>query len=415
VEGYSIKGASGIGVYGQTVGGTGIAGVDTATSGASTGVYGNSLSSGGYGVQGTSPNVGISGSSSGSGYGVQGGSLNVGVYGAADGSSQTGSGQGTAGVWGDTGAPYGGFYSGVLGTADDNDAGFFENNSPGGRPTLSAFADTTAADAAFGILGVALCCSEEGANVTYDVGIWGDTHEAAGTASAVVGTADDNWAAHFYNNSTTHTTLNAQNDTMSDTGLVFKTLGTQFNNASCTISVKGVLNCSGTESVDVPVDGGARRVSLYAVEAPDNWFEDAGSGQLSNGSARIELDSTFAQTVNTGLEYHVFLTPKGDCKGLYVGNESATSFEVHELGGGTSSIAFDYRIMAKRVGYESVRLADVTERYRQSAEELAQQRQNQGKHPMLQRPMRRSASPKPASLPLPPVRAAARPMNTENK
>jgi hypothetical protein len=33
---------------------------------------------------------------------------------------------------------------------------------------------------------------------------------------------------------------------------------------------------------------------------------------------------------------------------------------VHELGGGTSSVAFDYRIMAKRKGYENVRLADKT-------------------------------------------------------
>ena len=106
-----------------------------------------------------------------------------------------------------------------------------------------------------------------------------------------------------------------------------------------------------------------RRVSLYAVRSPENWFEDAGSGQLSKGSARIELDPTFAQTVNTGTEYHVFLTPNGNCKGLYVSQKTANSFEVHELGGGSSSIAFDYRIMAKRSGYENVRLADVTEQY----------------------------------------------------
>ena len=113
------------------------------------------------------------------------------------------------------------------------------------------------------------------------------------------------------------------------------------------------------------------QVALYAVEAPENWFEDAGSGQLSNGSATVALDSTFAQTVNTGIEYHVFLTPNGDCKGLYVSRKSASSFEVHELGGGHSSIAFDYRIMAKRVNYENIRLADVTGQY----QEMQQQHQ----------------------------------------
>jgi len=396
VKGYSTNGADGVGVFGQTVGGTAISGVDTATSGVSTGVYAASSSLSGYGVQGSSPDVG--------------------VYGVSDGSSKTGSGSAWAGVWGDTSGLGGPDFIGVLGTADDSYAGLFLNNSPSGHPALTAEADSTAASGAYGVLGAAYCCSDEGrAVVNYNVAIWGDTGEAAGTATAVVGAADDNWAAHFYNNSATHTTLNAENDTSStSTGLVFRTTG---KGGGCTIDVNGDLNCTGSKSADVPVDGGARKVSLYAVEAPDNWFEDAGSGQLSNGSARIELDSTFAQTVNTGLEYHVFLTPKGDCKGLYVSNESATSFEVHELGGGNSSIAFDYRIMAKRSGYENVRLADVTERYRQFAEELAQRRQNQGKHPMPQRPMRRPASPNPGAPPHPalPVRAATQPLNTENK
>ena len=36
--------------------------------------------------------------------------------------------------------------------------------------------------------------------------------------------------------------------------------------------------------------------------------------------------------------------------------KTPTSFEVRELGGGDASIAFDYRIVAKRLGYEDVRL-----------------------------------------------------------
>ena len=41
------------------------------------------------------------------------------------------------------------------------------------------------------------------------------------------------------------------------------------------------------------------------------------------------------------MEYHVFLTPNGDCKGLYIAAKTPTSFEVRELGGGTSSVRFD--------------------------------------------------------------------------
>ena len=40
--------------------------------------------------------------------------------------------------------------------------------------------------------------------------------------------------------------------------------------------------------------------------------------------------------------------------------KTASSFEVRELGGGTSSVMFDYRIIALRKNYESIRLADRT-------------------------------------------------------
>jgi hypothetical protein len=86
------------------------------------------------------------------------------------------------------------------------------------------------------------------------------------------------------------------------------------------------------------------------------WFDDYGSGQLSSGAVTVSLDPGFAQTVNTSIDYHVFLTPKGDCKGLYVTNETVAGFEVKELGGGASSVMFDYRIVALRKGYENVRL-----------------------------------------------------------
>ena len=100
------------------------------------------------------------------------------------------------------------------------------------------------------------------------------------------------------------------------------------------------------------------------MEAPENWFEDAGSARLVNGQAAVNLETVFGQTVNTDIEYHVFLTPKGDCKGLYIAKESPTSFVVRELAGGVSSVAFDYRIMAKRKGYENIRLADKSQQFK---------------------------------------------------
>jgi hypothetical protein len=104
------------------------------------------------------------------------------------------------------------------------------------------------------------------------------------------------------------------NNTTSQGGVVLYATGSGFGGL-CTIDTLGDLQCYGSKSAVVPVDNGTRKVALYAVEAPQNWFEDVGTGMLYGGSAVITLEPTFAQTVNTGADYHVFLTPNGECKG----------------------------------------------------------------------------------------------------
>ncbi len=133
------------------------------------------------------------------------------------------------------------------------------------------------------------------------------------------------------------------------------------SSANCVMDSSGNLTCTGTKSAAVDTASG-RKLALYAVESPENWFEDFGSAKLSSGVGSVKLDPVFAQTVNSAMDYHIFLTPNEDCKGLYVSRKTPTSFEVHELGGGVSNVSFDYRIVARRKGYESVRLADVTEK-----------------------------------------------------
>jgi hypothetical protein len=92
------------------------------------------------------------------------------------------------------------------------------------------------------------------------------------------------------------------------------------------------------------------------MESPEVWFEDVGSSQLTNGLVFVTIDPLFAQTVNLGSDFHVFLTPLGDCNGLYIARKGPDGFEVRELGGGAADIAFDYRIIAKRAGYEGTRM-----------------------------------------------------------
>jgi hypothetical protein len=138
-------------------------------------------------------------------------------------------------------------------------------------------------------------------------------------------------------------------------------LGTQENSSgNWALFGFGNIGATGTKSSVVAVDNGARQVALYAVEAPGVWFEDYGSGHLVSGVATVKIDPAYAQTVNTRVEYHVYVTPDGECEGLYVTARTASGFEVRELHQGKSNVAFDYRIIALRRGYETKRLEDVT-------------------------------------------------------
>jgi len=184
--------------------------------------------------------------------------------------------------------------------------------------------------------------------------VWGD----GGPANfGVVGTTDSLPAGYFENNTDASSTLYVQND---------NSIGASFlayNSATggyCQIDYAGNLSCSGTKNAVVPLDGGKRKVAISAIESPKNWFEDFGSAQLTGGSAVVALDPDFTQTVNASVEYHVFLTPNGDCRGLYISRRTPTSFEVRELGGGSSTVEFSYRIVALRKNYENVRFADHT-------------------------------------------------------
>lgn len=121
------------------------------------------------------------------------------------------------------------------------------------------------------------------------------------------------------------------------------------------LHVFGTLT-AGTKSAVVDTSQGQRLT--YTVESPEMWLEDFGTAQLLHGKGVVSLDPLFAETVNTGVDYHVFLTPLGDSAGLFVASKADASFEVRETGGGSADIAFDYRIVAKRRGYENERLEE---------------------------------------------------------
>ena len=111
-------------------------------------------------------------------------------------------------------------------------------------------------------------------------------------------TVDTGWSIVSYSNSTYATVYLENDENSASDGTVMETYGGNFGGL-CTMDVSGNLYCSGSKSAVVPVDGGSKKVALYAVEAPENWFEDAGSGQLANGSAVIHLENMFPANPST--------------------------------------------------------------------------------------------------------------------
>jgi hypothetical protein len=120
-----------------------------------------------------------------------------------------------------------------------------------------------------------------------------------------------------------------------------------------------VIGNRGAKSAAVPFPDGTRRV-LYCMESPELWFDDFGSAKLKRGRAGVPLDTDFAKVIKRG-DYRVFLTPEGDCRGLYIRRKSAAGFEVRELMGGKSSIDFSYRIVGRRKDIERHRRFAKTE------------------------------------------------------
>ncbi|HSD85082.1 MAG TPA: hypothetical protein VLG46_14535, partial [Anaerolineae bacterium] len=261
-----------------------------------TAIYGNGSGTGVSGVTGYGDGFGVIGTNTNSsgGVGVYGSGATYGVFGA----------NGSTGVYGS------GSTQGVYGTG--NGFGVYGTSSNGGVYGTGTNYGVMGSSSDTGVYGSGYSGVRGNSTVSGGPGIYGAAYNLSG-----------DYAGYFSGN----------------------------------VRVNGNFSVSGSKSAVVDTkDYGSR--TLYAVESPENWFEDFGTGQLTNGEAVITIDPVFAETVNLTDDYHVFLTPLGDCA-LYVDEKSPTSFTVRAMGGQTCSIAFDYRIVAKRLGYEDVRLAEV--------------------------------------------------------
>ncbi len=329
--GARIEGSgTGLTVVSDATNGQAIRGETTATTGETYSVYGrNSSPEGqavfGYATAATGVAIGVLGhTNSTAGYGV-----------AGDARATTGT---VYGVYGVSRSPAGrGVYGGNTATTGTNYGGFFESNSPTGRGVVGVARHTTSTSDNFGVRGEA--------NSPEGIGVGGYALSATGSgALGVYGRSDSPSGKGVYGNATETNGI----------GVYGRATAT---NGNYGVYSYGNIGKTGTMMtlVQTRLNGW---VGLHGMESAEALFEDVGTAQLVNGRASVALDPIFAQTVNLKQPYQVFLTPMGDC-GLYVAEKTEAAFTVQALGGKPCSIAFDYRIVAKRLGYENQRLMSV--------------------------------------------------------
>jgi hypothetical protein len=114
---------------------------------------------------------------------------------------------------------------------------------------------------------------------------------------------------------------------------------------------------NGTKSASVATSRGNQL--LYATESPEVWFEDIGGGQLVNGTATVNLDPLYLETVHIDERnpIRVFIQMEGESGEVYV-VKGSTGFSVRERAGGRSNAAFSYRVMAKRKNFQDHRFGN---------------------------------------------------------
>ena len=291
---------SGIGIMGI---GNNLGNITVLDGGAGVVGNGNSVGVFGYGdtTSGSSGVLGRSGASDG--IGVQGSDDDLVLPGGITNGAGVVGYSDNAGVfgWGDTTTSS----YGVYGTSDDDNTGY---GVVGSAPYIGVYGQSDGTCLSFSGFGVYGYAADNAAQV--DAGVYGGCENTI-----------SDWAGYF----------------------------------SGDVYIDGDYTATGTKSAAVKTDDGWHKV--YCQESPEIWFEDFGSGKLENGKTYIHLPKDFLGIVTIDNEHpmkvFVQLTDP-NCNGVAVIKHS-DGFEVVELGDGKSNATFDWRVVAKRKGYENVR------------------------------------------------------------
>jgi hypothetical protein len=117
------------------------------------------------------------------------------------------------------------------------------------------------------------------------------------------------------------------------------------------VTIGGSLSVAGEKNRIIDTENYDTR-KQYCYETATPYFGDIGTAQTDEtGKCYIDIDDIFAETVNTGVEYQVFLQKEGQGD-IWVEEKTDSYFIVK----GTENLKFSWEIKAIQRGYEFERL-----------------------------------------------------------
>lgn len=117
------------------------------------------------------------------------------------------------------------------------------------------------------------------------------------------------------------------------------------------VYMDGGLSVRGTKSREAETENYSNRL-LYCYEMPTPFFGDIGGAQLDeNGICYVDIDDVFSETINSDMQYHVFLQKEG-AGDIWVKEKNANHFVVE----GTPGLKFSWELKARQKDYEQYRL-----------------------------------------------------------
>lgn len=117
------------------------------------------------------------------------------------------------------------------------------------------------------------------------------------------------------------------------------------------VTIGGSLSVAGTKNRIIDTENYDTR-KKYCYETATPYFGDIGSGCTDNtGKCYIDINDIFSETVNTGVEYQVFLQKEGQGD-IWVEEKTDSYFVVR----GTENLKFSWEIKAIQKDYEFERL-----------------------------------------------------------